>query len=140
MENVTEEERSTLVKEIEADEKYRSNFALQLLGLIDRLDDIDKTDVISKLFLSQLKGKITLRMFFKYAGIIDKMYLPDLELLNKIKENNIDEDDISTLQSIGLIKEKKRKKAMSMIEIRDTVKPEYELNKYGDELCRIIFE
>jgi hypothetical protein len=63
------------------DPSDRQRLGEMILLILDRLDDMEKPDLVAKIFRSFLLGEIDLRMFRLLAGAIDRLpiqYLPDL--------------------------------------------------------------
>lgn len=76
--NITEEERAHFEKTIGNDAEYRRTVGQNLLLLIDRLDDVTKADMVAKLFKAFLQDSLTYDEFKKFASIIERIFIGDL--------------------------------------------------------------
>lgn len=71
-------EREEFLRKLEENAKYSNRVGEKLLVLIERLDDIDKSSVIGRLFKAAVAEKIDYETFLKLSSIVDKAFLPDL--------------------------------------------------------------
>lgn len=86
--DITSEERNRFLKDIENDPKYGERVGEHLILLLDRLDDLSKTEMITKLFRAYLRDDITYREFVRFSSIIDRAFVNDLSgFINILSED-----------------------------------------------------
>lgn len=74
-------ERIQMIDELNASEAYRGRVGERLVVVLDRLDDLDKAQVIGKLFGATIEKKISFEQFLRLSMIVDRGFLPDLKRL-----------------------------------------------------------
>ena len=77
--DVSEDELRTFEKEQLSDQKSVDKFYESLLILIDRLNHLDKSTIISSLFKSLIHGKINESFFLRSVNIVESIYIEDLK-------------------------------------------------------------
>ena len=92
-----------------------------ILILIDRYIDCKKPKMLSKLYLAYLDEKIEWKDFSTYAEVIDRLLIRDYELFISDKETftvreEIEEDSILRLESLGLLADVSNAKRYNNIE------------------------
>ncbi|NMB50652.1 MAG: hypothetical protein GX997_09455 [Bacteroidales bacterium] len=70
--------------------------------LIERVDDMDKTAIIGRLFSRWIEGKIDQDTFFRLSHIVVRAYLPDLKSLAENHDNPILNQWLSDFQTESL--------------------------------------
>lgn len=86
--DITSDERDRFLRDIENDPKYGQRVGEHLILLLDRLDDLSKTNMITKLFRAYLRGDITYREFVRFSSIIDRAFINDLSgFINILSED-----------------------------------------------------
>jgi len=78
---VSETERERFAAEMENDSNYQRQVGENLIMLLDRLDDLDKPTLVAKVFKAYLKGDINYHQFLRFAAVIDKILVKDLQNL-----------------------------------------------------------
>lgn len=63
-------------------------FAEKVTHTITRQDDVNKSNFIAKLYKSAIYEIITLEEFYRFIGLVDKIYIDDINFLLKTDENN----------------------------------------------------
>lgn len=96
-------ERQAFVEEMDTDPAYKQRVGENILLLLDRADDMEKADVLGKLFRSHINRLITYDMYRRFASIVDKAYLPDLQKLMRIADiEYIEEPELSRTELFAL--------------------------------------
>jgi hypothetical protein len=96
-------ERQSFVEEMNADPIYKQRVGENILLLLDRADDMEKADVFGNLFKFYIGGLITYDMYRRFAGIVDKAYLPDLQKLKHVANiEYIEEPELSRAEQFAL--------------------------------------
>lgn len=133
-------ERIDFVKELEK-EKQSKKIGEKLLVYINRLDDINKAEIIGKLYKALIQKKISLSDFFRLTSYVDKSFIDDLINLQKSAElpNRVSIETKENLSQIGLfsrkikdnrdIEEYRKNKYDSSTKIAPSF--DYEINRYG---------
>lgn len=93
--------------------KYNHNTQRELeyiIVIIDRLQEIEQSDLLGKLYVSYIRGKINWLEFRQYANVIDRLLPGDIEKLYDFHSKEPIELDIKVidssilrLQGLGLI-------------------------------------
>ena len=81
--NTDANERYEFSRRLSEDKKYQRKVGEQLLLYIDRVDDIEKSAILGKLFNGYIKKEIDYDTFQRLANAVDKTFIGDL---NKLKE------------------------------------------------------
>lgn len=72
------EERERFFRKLEEDPKQRQRAGEHLLLIMDRLDDLQKPELISKAFIGYLKGSYDFETFQRLSLAIDRCFYSDL--------------------------------------------------------------
>lgn len=81
----TPKERSEFISKIEQTEKYNKKVGLAIILIIDKLEDLEKPEIIGKLLAANIKGEIDYETFLRISYIVQKLFLPDLKFLKDIR-------------------------------------------------------
>lgn len=152
LKGIPSKEREEFIKKLES--KKESNKAGEkILIVLNKLNDIEKAEIVGKLFKNTIRGKLTFEDFNRLIHIIDNTYIEDLKSLkNNLNLNYIDFSIKSNLHVLGLLDQsisdlEKQHKALKRIKISKTdslqlPKPkfEYRLNNYCKLLIKFGFE
>lgn len=82
--------------EQEPDQKRRLGETLFLI--LDRLDNMDKSEYVARSFKALVRGQITFDMFLRFLTSIDRAFIPDLLILH----NNQDPKTFSSSTNLSL--------------------------------------
>lgn len=104
LQHVSAEERYAFVREMDRDPAFKKKVGEKLILLLDRFDDLEKANVLGKLFRAYLVGRADYDLFGRLAGVIDRVYLPDLARLHQNEEVGRD-DAVSALVALGLMRQ-----------------------------------
>lgn len=69
---VPQEERERFVRDLETKPEDKKKVSEALLLLLDRLDDMDKPQILARLFVPYLKGEFPLETFSRLATVLDR--------------------------------------------------------------------
>lgn len=80
--------------------KHSNNSQLgeKLIFILDRLDDLEKPELIANLFKRYMYNEIDYLTFQRFSLIIEKCFIEDLKFL----KNNINKDIITGFEALGL--------------------------------------
>jgi hypothetical protein len=85
---VTEEDRNRFLDEINKNVGYKRKVGESLIMLLDHFDDMTKADMLAKLFTSHLRDDITWDEFRRFAFVIERVFIHDLnEFLEAIADD-----------------------------------------------------
>jgi len=74
--------------------------------ILDRIDELKKSDLLSNLFKNLALNRINLYQYSKLCSYLDRVFVEDLDFLirnRQAKSDLVFEDDIYTFTSIGLV-------------------------------------
>lgn len=135
-------EREKFVAELEANNDT-NKAGEKLLITLNRLNDIDKSEIIGRLFKQTILNKINFNDFNRLTHIIDNAYIDDLKLLkDNIYLQHLNDDIKSNLHQVGLLNqnisdvEKHKKYVERAGGNASSVQPkfEYKVNQYAEIL------
>lgn len=102
LKDTTSEERHRFAEEIQ--QKAEDHSGNVILGMIDRLDNINKEVVMAKLSIARMYGAISIEDFFRLHSLLERIPYVDLKLLPQYKEPFYDESgDTELLYSTGVL-------------------------------------
>lgn len=82
LDKVSKEEKDKFIKYLESKGDKKRVYD-NILLILDRFDDETKSTISGKLFKSLIERNIDITMFFRLMNIVEKIYIGDLDLLNK---------------------------------------------------------
>ncbi|WP_113922490.1 hypothetical protein [Cognataquiflexum aquatile] len=88
LDSTTKKERSDFISKVERNEIYNKKVGLAILLILDKLEDLEKPEIIGKLFAASVKGEIDYQMFLRLSYLVQKLFIPDLNYLRKINEGS----------------------------------------------------
>lgn len=100
------EQRESFKREIHENSKIKRKVGESLMLILDRLDDIEKTDFLAKCFRAFLCNNISFDQFRRLSAAIDIAFIADLKTICS-KRSNVDEEEhiyLSNLARTGLVK------------------------------------
>ena len=102
--DIPEEEKKKFLKKLDANPKFRRKVGETLVLLLDRLDDMEKPELVGKLFKAYMLGRIEFPAFQRLAAAVERAYLPDLFELKGYYDGQSSDDAIAQrLASHGLL-------------------------------------
>lgn len=104
LEDIPIEKREAFVKKISGSKKFERKVGQHLLVVLERIDDLDKPALLSKIFAAFVNEEISYDFFRRLSFVVDKLFLPDLEWLHLYHESPRYDEDISiSLSNLGLV-------------------------------------
>lgn len=86
--DITSDERNKFLRDTDNDPKYGQRVGEHLILLLDRLDDLSKPQMITKLFRAYLRDDITYRDFVRFSSIVERAFINDLSgFINILSED-----------------------------------------------------
>jgi len=85
LDSTTIEERQRFIANVETKETYNKKVGLALILILDKLEDLEKPEIIGKILAANIKGTIDYQTFLRLSYIVQKLFIPDLAYLRKIK-------------------------------------------------------
>jgi hypothetical protein len=79
--NLTEGEKAEFRKQLETDPDCRRRAGENILLILDRVDNFDKTELLGKVFAARVRGEIGEDTFYRLATGITNASITDLKLL-----------------------------------------------------------
>ncbi len=98
-----------------------------LLSLLDRLDNVNKADVVASLLSNKIEGNITIKDFIRLTDALQKIPFIDIESLEKYESDYYESGESEMIYTTGLL-------YVSSISPTDSNK--YRLNKLGWQLLK----
>lgn len=100
--DTTAEERHQFIEEVhEKAEDYSGNV---IFGIVDRMDNINKEQMLARLTVAKMNGWITIEEFFRLSSMLERIPYVDLKLLPKYKMPYYDESgDTELLYATGVL-------------------------------------
>ena len=99
--DTTLEERNKFIQEYT--EKNKEDGCEALLAVIDRLDNVNKVDILVNLMKAKIKGCINIADFISLCAIIDRIPFSDFSELVKYVEDYYEEGSTDVLLSAGVL-------------------------------------
>jgi hypothetical protein len=86
LQGTTSAQREGFVALLQANDSKLQTAGETLMGMLDRLDHVEKASIIGRLLVAQLEGKLPLTRFKKLAFAVENTFLDDLKLLDTYTE------------------------------------------------------
>ncbi|MEX0596004.1 MAG: hypothetical protein WD512_05835 [Candidatus Paceibacterota bacterium] len=100
---VPTETRKDMIEKIDESERYRVRVGEKLLYIIDKSDDYEISELISKVFKYFLEENITYDDFLKTAVVINNLTIPDFNWFTKERDSYyFDLSNVGDMISTGL--------------------------------------
>ena len=127
---LTDEQRAEFVKEVERVAEDASGNVI--MGLVDRLDNINKEKILANLVVAKCKGEISIEDFFRLSSMLERIPYVDLAKLELYNQDFYDDGgDSELLFATGALQQ-------SVIDAEEGNK--YVLSKLGRKLLRFGLE
>ncbi|MDB9822851.1 hypothetical protein OAC89_04045 [Deltaproteobacteria bacterium] len=99
------EERESFKREIHQNAKVKQKVGASLVLILERLDDIEKTDFLAKCFRAYLCNNISFDQFRRLSAAIDTAFIDDLKTICSERTNVEEEENIclSNLTKTGFV-------------------------------------
>lgn len=103
LKDVSAEDRSKIIKEIDESKKYRIKVGEKLLYIIDKCDDYEISELVSVVFKYFIEGNISYKEFLKASIVLNNLTINDFKwFIEKGQSYHFDLDDINDLIGSGL--------------------------------------
>lgn len=101
---IEELEKQKLYRRLETDKRQREKIGEVIILIIDRFDDLEKPEILARIFISYIKEIITFDQFRKLASAVDLAFVEDLrQLVNSKGRSTTDvQDSLQGLIRTGL--------------------------------------
>ncbi|MBD2336502.1 hypothetical protein H6G64_05790 [Calothrix sp. FACHB-156] len=83
LENISNEEKQALFRKLDNNPETKAKIGECLVLIINRLDDLEKAQILAEIFLSLIQEKIDLETFRRLSSAIDIAFIEDLKKLIK---------------------------------------------------------
>lgn len=104
LDNASMQERDAFVRSVEREKGGKEKAGAALMLLLDKLDDIDKPELIGRIYLAKIKGQISYGEMRRYCMFVERVYLPDLIELGKLEEGEtVDDTSAPLFASLGIV-------------------------------------
>lgn len=118
--DTTLQERESFINEYA--EKNKENGCEALFAVLERLDNVNKVNILANLMKAKIRGYISIENFIRLSTVLDRIPYPDLSELQKYTEDYFEEGSTDILLSAGVLSE-------TVLDANDTNK--YRLNALG---------
>ncbi len=99
---ISSKDRQKFVTELENSTGQRAGETLVIL--LDRIDNLEKTSILSNLLKAKVEEKISIEKFLRLAAITEKAFINDLKKLKLyLYVQRYDEDTSESLTALGLV-------------------------------------
>lgn len=110
-------EREDFIKKLEEKYGYKQQVGEKLIVLLEKLDDLNKPEIIGRLFKSTIQSNLSYNEFLRLSAIVAAAYLPDLERIKEYpKTQGLNDIIKEQLANIGImtiqLKEDRRDKGI----------------------------
>lgn len=103
-EDVKKKEKENFLEKITSDQKEKIKVGQTLIMILDKLDELDKTQFIVNTFAAYLKSEISKSELTQLCSIVEKAFIDDLLLFSKMEKYDDLPNEIQTnLSSLGLM-------------------------------------
>ena len=140
--DIPKDEINQTLKKLANDEAYNKDFGENLVLLLDRFENVNKSDLLGQSFKMFLKEQLSFEDFLRSSHIIDKSFLNDLIKLKKIKaEIEIDIISKENLFSLGLLSLKPHEISVGITGgemVKKLNEVEYIINDAGKLILKIL--
>lgn len=101
--DVDQEALRRFVDELAADAGTRKKAGQALALILDRLDDMEKPEVVGRLYLAALQHRLSLADLRRFCMIVDRAHLPDLAALSRLGDKEkVDPNASQFMHALGL--------------------------------------
>jgi hypothetical protein len=103
-EKIKQKEKSKFLEKITVNKNEKIKVGQTLIMILDKIDEIDKTQIIANLFAGYIKSDLTKSEFTQLCSIVEKSFLDDLKLFAKMKKyDDLSNEINANLASSGLM-------------------------------------
>lgn len=102
LEDISVDVRKEMIDKIDSSEKFRIKVGEKLLYIIDKCDDYENAQYVSKLFAGYLEKEINYPDFLRGAKVIERIYIGDLLAFIKDDKTVLEPDELGEYEGTGL--------------------------------------
>lgn len=103
-ERVKQNDKDDMLKKITFDQKEKIRVGYTLITVLDKINELDKTQLIVNIFAAYLKSEISISELTHLCSIVEKGFIDDLIIFSKVKKySDIPLEIQANLASIGLM-------------------------------------
>ncbi|MDD5431845.1 MAG: hypothetical protein PHO70_02530 [Candidatus Omnitrophica bacterium] len=134
--DISFQERQAFTARLDSDLKFRVRVGENLILLINKLDDMDKSELLARAFSGFVNNRYDYLIFHRLAVAIDRCIIQDLHKLERgNKRLHLEPHEAQILSSAGLVE----------LEVIPQVRGEgvrniYQITELGDLFCKFILE
>ncbi|MCO6414089.1 MAG: hypothetical protein J5I92_15225 [Thiogranum sp.] len=101
---IPEEDRKRFADELDENAGTRAKAGASLVLLLERLDDLDKPELVGRLYRAKLEGRLSFEELRRFCMIVERAHLPDLAALSKLRlGEEVDPVAAPYLLALGLL-------------------------------------
>jgi len=108
--SIPHKEKDKFIRKLDEEPAYKQLVIENILLLIDRLDDMEKTTLAGELLKAHMKSLINYDTYRRYSSIIDRAHIADLKAFLKstgsiiITDLEFTETELAALDALGITK------------------------------------
>jgi hypothetical protein len=99
---VSIDDRKEMIDKIDSSDKYRVKVGEKLLYIIDKCDDYENAQYVSKLFVCFLEDNINYGDFLRASRLIENIYIDDLLEFIDDDRSEIEDEELGNYEGTGL--------------------------------------
>ena len=104
LDGIKRENRNRFVVNILANHKEKIKVGTTLMMILDKLDELNKTQLLANIFVAYVRSEITVTEFCHMCSIVQWAFIDHLLQFGKMeKYSDLDVDTTSSLASVGLM-------------------------------------
>jgi|TARA_B110000902_G_C14057496_1_gene494151 hypothetical protein len=103
LDEISLDKRADFISKLNQKPKFKKKVSEHLLILIDRIDDMDKSEILAQLFSKFILGKVDYEMFIRLSSVIDKSVVSDLNKLTDFNTLQSSSFTATSLENLGLV-------------------------------------
>jgi len=100
----SKKDRDEFVKNLSEKKGRKEKAGAALMLLLDKLDDIDKPEIVGRIYIAKIEGRISEAELRRFCMIIERAFIPDLLELAELKDGEkVDDDAAPLLAALGVV-------------------------------------
>lgn len=103
LDQISFQKRIDFVAEIQNNPKQEKKVGEHLLILLERIDDMNKPQLLAKIFAAFIEEKIDFEMFVRLASTVDRSLVSDLIMLKEFEKLQGNSYTAIALENVGLV-------------------------------------
>lgn len=103
LDKISFEKRTCFVEKLKRDRKFEQRVGEHLLLILERLDDMNKPQILARIFSALINKKIDYEMFVRLSSVVDKTLISDLNKLRDFQQSQFASFSATSLQNVGLV-------------------------------------